>query len=43
VYGDVDPARVEHALALSESTICPVWAMLKAGTPVTSSFTVAKA
>jgi uncharacterized OsmC-like protein len=39
----VDPARVEHALALSESTICPVWAMLKPGTPVTSSFTVAKA
>ena len=43
VYGDVDPARVEHALTLSESTICPVWAMLKAGTPVTSSFTVATA
>jgi putative redox protein len=40
VIGDVDPARVEHALALSESTICPVWAMLKAGTPVSSSFTV---
>lgn len=41
VYGEVDPARVEHALTLSEATICPVWAMLKAGTPVTSSFTVA--
>ena len=40
VYGDVDPARVEHALQLSEATICPVWAMLKAGTPVTSSYTV---
>ena len=40
VYGAVDPARVEHALALSESTICPVWAMLKPGTPVTSSYTV---
>jgi putative redox protein len=40
VYGDVDPARVEHALRLSETTICPVWAMLKAGTPISSSFTV---
>jgi putative redox protein len=40
VYGAVDPARVEHAVKLSESTICPVWAMLKAGTPVTSSYTV---
>ena len=40
VYGAVDPARVEHALRLSEATICPVWAMLKAGTPVTSSYTV---
>lgn len=40
VYGDVDPARVEHALRLSEAQICPVWAMLKAGTPVSSSFTV---
>lgn len=25
----------------AETTICPVWALLKAGTPVTSSFTVA--
>ncbi len=40
VHGDVDPARVEHALALSEAQICPVWAMIKAGTPVSSSFTV---
>jgi putative redox protein len=40
VYGDVDPGRVEHALTLSEAQICPVWAMLKAGTPVSSSFTV---
>ena len=40
VYGAVDPARVEHAVRLSETQICPVWAMLKAGTPVTSSFTI---
>lgn len=40
VHGAVDPARVEHALTLSEQTICPVWAMLKTGTPITSSFSV---
>ncbi len=40
VHGDVDPARVEHALKLSEAQICPVWAMLKAGTPITSSYNV---
>jgi putative redox protein len=40
VYGAVDPERVEHALKLSEAQICPVWAMVKPGTPVTSTFTV---
>jgi putative redox protein len=40
VRGDVDPAGVEHALMLSEAQICPVWAMLKAGTPITSAFSV---
>jgi putative redox protein len=40
VYGDVDPERVRHALDVSEAQICPVWAMVKAGTPVTSTFTV---
>ena len=40
VVGDVGPERVRHAIELSEAHICPVWAMLKAGTPVTSSFTV---
>ena len=40
VHGEVDPARVEHALKLSEAQICPVWAMLKAGTPVSSSYSV---
>jgi putative redox protein len=40
VYGDVEPARVEHVLRLSEAQICPVWAMIKPGTPVSSSYTV---
>ena len=40
VKGAVDPARVEHALKLSEAQICPVWAMLKTGTPISSSYRV---
>jgi putative redox protein len=40
VKGAVDPARVEHALTLSETHICPVWAMLKTGTPITSSYRI---
>jgi putative redox protein len=42
VYGEVDAARVEHAVKRSEAQICPVWAMLKAGTPVSWSFTVVR-
>lgn len=41
VHGDVDPERVEHTLRLAEETLCPVWAMIKAGTPISSSFSVA--
>lgn len=40
VVGDVDPERARRALRLSKEHICPVWAMLNAGTPVSSSFTV---
>lgn len=42
VYGEVDADRVEHAVKLSEAQICPVWAMLRAGTPVSWSFTVVR-
>jgi putative redox protein len=41
VHGDgVDAAAVERALALSEEQICPVWAMLKPGTPVTATYRI---
>jgi putative redox protein len=33
----VDPAMVAKAIALSEERYCPVWAMLKPGTKITSS------
>jgi putative redox protein len=37
----VDSNAVEIALQQSEDLICPVWAMLKPGTPISSSFIVA--
>jgi putative redox protein len=40
VRGPVDPAVVASALAQSEERICPIWAMLKPGTALTSSFRV---
>ena len=33
----VDPAAVERAVAVAEEQLCPVWAMLKAGTPISTS------
>ena len=40
VRGPVDRAAVAAALEQSEARICPVWAMLKPGTPISSSFTI---
>lgn len=34
----VDPEAVQRALAVTETQLCPVWAMLKPGTPITASF-----
>jgi putative redox protein len=40
VRGSLDPSVVAEALRDSEARICPVWAMLKPATPITSSFLV---
>ena len=38
VRGDgLDPAAVARAVATAEEQICPVWAMLKPGTPITAT------
>ena len=34
----VDAQAVQRALAVTENQLCPVWAMLKGGTPITTSF-----
>ena len=36
----VESAAVEKALAISEEQVCPVWAMLKDGTPITATYCV---
>jgi putative redox protein len=36
----VDSAAVARALAQAEERVCPVWAMLKGGTPITASFRI---
>jgi putative redox protein len=36
----LDPDMVAKALQVAEEKICPVWAMLKTGTPITSSFRI---
>ena len=37
---DLDPAAVERAMTIAEDQLCPVWAMLKPGTPITASFRI---
>ncbi len=34
----LDADRVAQALAIAEGQLCPVWAMLKTGTPITATF-----
>ena len=40
VKGDVDPEAVAKSIAASEERLCPVWNMLKGGTPITASFRI---
>lgn len=39
--GTLDPASVEKALALSEDRYCPVWAMIKAASPIKATYRIA--
>ena len=40
---DTDPDRVTQALKIAEEQLCPVWAMLKGGTPITTAFHIVEA
>jgi putative redox protein len=37
---EVDPEAVAKAIAKAEGELCPVWAMLKSGTKIVSSFRI---
>jgi putative redox protein len=43
VAGKVEPAMVAEVLEQAETRMCPVWAMLKPTTPITSSFRITAA
>ena len=38
--GDLDRATAERALGIAEEQLCPVWAMLRPGTPIAASVRV---
>ena len=40
VCGPVDATAVRTAIEQSEASICPVWAMLKPGTPITATYRI---
>jgi putative redox protein len=37
---EADPERVAQALQVAEEQLCPVWAMLKPGTPISATFRI---
>jgi|WetSurMetagenome_2_1015567.scaffolds.fasta_scaffold162750_1 putative redox protein len=40
IAGGADPAKVTQALKMAEEQLCPVWAMLKSGTPISTGFRI---
>lgn len=40
VTGDIEADVISRAIAMAESRICPVWAMLKPTTPITATFAI---
>jgi putative redox protein len=36
----IDPARVAEAITQADERLCPVWAMLKPGVPIQTSYTI---
>ena len=36
----LDPAVVEHCIALADEKLCPVWAMIRPGTPIVTSYRI---
>jgi len=37
---DLDPEVVEHCITLADEKLCPVWAMLRPGTPIATTYRI---
>ncbi|MCK9460071.1 MAG: OsmC family protein [Proteobacteria bacterium] len=39
----LDPAAIERVIAQADDQLCPVWAMVKASTPITTTYRIVEA
>jgi putative redox protein len=37
---DLDPEVVEHCITLADEKLCPVWAMIRPATPITTTYRI---
>ena len=37
---DLDPEVVEHCITLADEKLCPVWAMIRPGTPISTTWRI---
>ena len=42
LHGDLDREVVEHCITLADEKICPVWAMIRPGTPIFTTYRIEK-
>ena len=40
LHGDLDAALVEHCVTLADEKLCPVWAMLRPATPISTTYRI---
>jgi putative redox protein len=40
LHGDLDPEIVEHCIAVADEKLCPVWAMIRPGTPIVTTYRI---
>ena len=40
LHGDLDPEIVEHCITVADEKLCPVWAMIRPGTPIVTTYRI---
>ncbi len=40
LHGDLDPEVVEHCITVADEKLCPVWAMIRPGTPIVTTYRI---